>query len=506
MVVKVKTPLQTTRVRMKNVAIAISMAAAFSSAFAETTKSSDTDPAVRIVSFSLPEGVDSSLLAAYTGDAVTFSQIDAARQAVQRELDRIRPGYVAVLPSQDITTGIVRITAEDIRTRVGVVTAPEDILVFFPSAQSGAPVNAVATQEEAEIFKDLFNVQPAVEWKPAEDHTADLRIDAGNTTTVIAALDNSGTPQTGDHRVTVFAKGPVLSNNVAYAAAVVSAEKPGDVAAVVAGYRVPIYQAGMIVETYGSQAKANVGAVGPLYLTGSGSSFGLRASKFLPLAGGGQSVFVGIEERTYHTTTKFGDQDLGLIPDYHLRPLTLGYQMHRGGWRADAAVIRGMDNTPLDNVRAGANPGYQIVRSNMEYAQPLGDFTLRVAGTLQYTNDALPNGEQLGLGGANSIRGYNERVMAFDSGYSATMELHHPAPFLDKLDALIFTDWGDGTRNKALASEISHSRLASVGLGVRWSDELSPYAIRWDIAQALVPQLDAPKGSWRTHFSFIYRF
>jgi hypothetical protein len=50
----------------------------------------------------------------------------------------------------------------------------------------------------------------------------------------------------------------------------------------------------------------------------------------------------------------------------------------------------------------------------------------RLAGSAQYTNTPLLAGEQFGLAGSTTVRGFQERAVAADSGIVANAELYTP--------------------------------------------------------------------------------
>ena len=149
----------------------------------------------------------------------------------------------------------------------------------------------------------------------------------------------------------------------------------------------------------------------------------------------------------------------------------------------------------------------------------------------QYSPDALVSGEQLGLGGANSVRGYEEREIVGDSGFFAALELHGPdvakrlsgifgvrspgtteaagaepaAPAFD-LRLLAFTDAGRVSNQAGLPCRDAQTRcsLASFGLGARLS--AGPLQVRLDVAQALRAGQRSAANDLTLHFMANYSF
>jgi len=128
--------------------------------------------------------------------------------------------------------------------------------------------------------------------------------------------------------------------------------------------------------------------------------------------------------------------------------------------------------------------------------------------TTQYTPDALIAGEQLGLGGATSVRGYREREIAGDSGLIATLEGFGPewGKVLKaegaSLRALLFADFGWVHNNKNAPCFRTHTNcsLSSVGAGIRFG--LGKWLIgRLDVGYALDDSTQKTSGSTHGHLA-----
>ncbi|GBG14347.1 uncharacterized protein NMK_1946 [Novimethylophilus kurashikiensis] len=491
---------------MKNTAIVAAIMALCASAV-YASAADETNPTARVTGYVLPDGMDTSYLSQYTGPEVSFSDLDAARQAVQRVLDASHPGWVAVLPAQDISTGQVHINIE--KKLFGKVDINPALMPYFPSAKEGAPLDREGVETDLLLLADLSKPHDHI-WGAAEHGATSLKVEGDPITTQQwLMLDNTGTQRTGQHRATYLIKSPMGATSSVYAALVASVEKPDAVHAMVAGVRVPFMASGLIADLYGATSKANIGDVGPLTLAGGGSSLGVKLTKFIPDQDkGSHEYYGGVEAREYHSTTTYGGQEITLTPDYHLIPITAGLRVTRKDWRGDASLTQGMAGADLSQVRSGAVSDYRILRGTWERVVALANFRLRVLATGQYTPNALPAGEQFGLGGASSVRGYSERAVAQDSGYSATAEISHALPVGPRWVGRVFADIGEGYRNKALPGEVSHDKLASVGAGVTYGDGVSPIVARADVAKAMTSLQNSTtdKGGWSVHFSVSYRF
>ena len=129
----------------------------------------------------------------------------------------------------------------------------------------------------------------------------------------------------------------------------------------------------------------------------------------------------------------------------------------------------------------------------------------------QYTADALIPGEQYGLGGLNSVRGFRERELSNDYGYRASAELYSPS-FANaiklpnsRLRALVFYDLGYLKRNQALPSEDATIGVASIGAGLRLSLGRN-FNARFDYAYVVDGAPTRATGQQRAHFSLVYVF
>ena len=159
-----------------------------------------------------------------------------------------------------------------------------------------------------------------------------------------------------------------------------------------------------------------------------------------------------------------------------------------------------------------ANANYLIWRWGLNHNRALaGDWQVRAAANGQKTNDMLVTGEQFGLGGADSVRGFLEREITNDNGYRGTFELYTP-DFGAKTGitggrarALAFYDWGGVSRNQPAPSESRSQHIASVGLGLRISRG-SNLAFRVDWGVVINAGGQQGTGDQRVHASISYVF
>jgi hemolysin activation/secretion protein len=155
---------------------------------------------------------------------------------------------------------------------------------------------------------------------------------------------------------------------------------------------------------------------------------------------------------------------------------------------------------------AGATSDYVYNTLILERLTKLpGDWTLDLRGTLQTSNANLVPSEQLGFGGYDTVRGYDEREVNTDEGYIFTTELRTPPlslgetfgcpEFNDQLQLLGFWDYGAAYDHAPLPGEASEIPLSALGFGVRYSINTN-VSVRFDYGfQLLRTGLDNDHGS-----------
>jgi len=122
--------------------------------------------------------------------------------------------------------------------------------------------------------------------------------------------------------------------------------------------------------------------------------------------------------------------------------------------------------------RAGSTTRYDYFQASLARVQKLpSDYTLVLSALGQVSSARLLPNDEFGLGGADSVRGYDERLVNGDNGVSAQLELRTPSRHLlggipDKTQALIFLDAGSDWQHDIQPTEANYS-LAGAGPGLR---------------------------------------
>jgi hemolysin activation/secretion protein len=268
---------------------------------------------------------------------------------------------------------------------------------------------------------------------------------------------------------------------------------------------------------------------GDLRFAGRGRVLGARMVWYLRRWGEfDQRLTTGLERRDY-----LNDCSLAGLPDgcgsagasVAVHPLTLEYAAQAGGQNPAALNVALSHNLALggrhgsadafEAVRPGAVRRYTVLRAggSMSWPWPLLEGAqLRGRFALQHSGDRLVPGEQFGLGGAASVRGYSERELAADTGFMLSLELVSPRlgdgllPAAADLRALAFVDGGQVRSRGGAECRPGQGRCtaSSVGLGARLT--WGPAQWRFAVAQAQQDAVNTHAQGWRSHVALIASF
>jgi hemolysin activation/secretion protein len=346
----------------------------------------------------------------------------------------------------------------------------------------------------------------------------------------------------------------VTAPNQAYKADRISLYPSKNVFVVGGGYRVPLYSNGDSVEFSAGYSNVNSGTVANLFtISGSGSIFGARYNHNLDKRWDIEhKLTVGLDWRGYRSAVTQIGVPGNLVPDVTVHPISLTYAgNYRRGESDSNFYLTALQNLPGGNdggTRAfqgdvltvpilpparqggtppqGANPRYFATRWGFNHNRALPrDWQFRFGMSGQMTRDKLVAGEQFGIGGADSVRGFLEREISNDNGYRGTFEFYTPdfgniVPASGaRLRGVVFYDWGAVRRIGPLSTatiglqnvigpsttELHGQHIGSAGVGVRLSRGTN-LSFRLDVATVTDGGGLQKIGDVRVHSSFAYIF
>ncbi|MBI4195303.1 MAG: ShlB/FhaC/HecB family hemolysin secretion/activation protein [Betaproteobacteria bacterium] len=461
----------------------------------------------------LPQEEAERIVAPFIGKRKDFGDIQRALEALEEAYRDRGYGVVRVfLPEQDITKGVVQFRVR--QPRIAKVTVEgntrfddDNIRRSVPAVREGETPNAQDIARNLQMLGEHPAKQTTVVLRSARTESeidVNVKVTDQKPWRVILSLDDTGTGDTGYLRSGVAFQHSNLfdRDHTLTAQYLTSPTHPSKVSIYGVGYRAPYYRLNSSFDLIAGYSDVNSGTVQNLFnVSGSGTIFGARWNYYLPKWGEvEQKLIGGADYRAFKNEVLLAGQ--GLVPDITIHPVSLAYS---GVLRMAAAEFNfyggastnipgGNDGKDADFAasRTGATANYTIFRYGASYVQAFeGEWQARAAFNGQYTTDALVPGEQFGVGGPDSVRGYLLREVTNDRGYATQLEIYTPnlAPAAGLQDSyrarlLAFYDFGGVKRNNALPGEQEGKFIASTGVGVRIGYGKS-VSLRMDVAQIL---------------------
>jgi len=489
-------------------------------------------------------------VAPFVGTKREYGDIQRALEAL--ELAYRQRGFSAVqvsVPEQELTEGVVKLqVTESVIDKLTINTAAKyfnasNLLAGLPALREGTTPNTFDLSSQIALNNESPAKQVEVILGISEKEgkvDAKINVAESNPVRFSVGLDNTGTSQTGEHRLSLALQHANMFNldHVATVSYLTSPEKMDQVRIGSLSYRLPFYAYGGAMDFI--YAKSNVDAgttattAGPLSFTGKGDVFSFKYTHALPRQGTYSSKLIfGFDYKKYDNDCSLGSfGSLGCgsaAASVTLRPISLTYSGLKigpgqatdyslslvrnipGGNKGNEAAFAAVRPSPLGE--AGPRADYKILRLSMTHLRIFeGDWQMRAALNAQYTDQPLLAQEQFGLAGSTAVRGFMEREVARDQGIFANIEGYTPDlansfGLADtSLRALLFVDMASG-HNYLLAGENqpNQDHLASVGLGLRFGLGKTA-AAKLDIARVSLPNGTQDRGNIRGHFNLSISF
>jgi hemolysin activation/secretion protein len=334
---------------------------------------------------------------------------------------------------------------------------------------------------------------------------------------IFSVLNNIGTTETGRMRLSA---GGQHNNLLGFddsltASYTTSPGHTSDVKQWGLNYRIPVYKFSGAFNFFYSRSDVDSGTVQSVFdVSGAGKFLGgSYTHTFLNRKNYRHRMSVGVDDKLFKNSVNFLGVPLGV--DVRSRPMTFSYfgelQMEKSQLQFNISHIRNLDGGELNNnttyaaSRVNASQDWDVVRYNATYSRGIWDkWLLKLSWLGQWSNEPLISGEQFGIGGINSVRGFEERALSGDRGDQATIEFSRPI-FRNKVQIRLFTDLGHVKIIKPTVGQIDSQTLISAGAGLtwRWKDKLS-FSI--DYAHELNDGRTADIGGTKTHASIFFRF
>lgn len=450
-------------------------------------------------------------LAPFRGESRDFGTVQQALEALEALYDQQGFSVVRVqLPEQVLERGEVVFRVVEGRIRQMRLEGQlhfdrDNIRNSLPALREGETPNVSDLTDNLRLINENPAKQTAVTMRGGEnegDVIATVRTSDQPPLRAVLFLDNTGTENTGILRAGVAGQhaNAFNSDHVVSAQIVTSPDyHAADVLIGGFGYHAPIYSLNSSVDFYYGYSSVDSGTVptaaGTYTVAGKGTLMGVRYNQNLPKGKTlwEQRISLGFDFRHYQNEVRPVGGVLSLVPDIIVYPVSLTYAASHRGQTSEFSgylsyvhdIFAGTDGVAqyfTRQRRGGSKDNADIFRYGLTWSHILpADWQVRFNFSGQHTNAMLVTGEQFGLGGADSLRGFLEREMADDKGYRAGLELYTSdwgKDYADDLRArsLLFAELGNLERNRPGPREMKETTASSIGFGLR--------------------------GNWGTHFGF----
>jgi hemolysin activation/secretion protein len=504
----------------------------------------------------VPQARVDSLLKPYTGTDRDFGDVQKALEALEKYFLDLGYGSVQVLlPEQELEQGVVKFKV--IEPKLGKVTVEgnkayteTNIRTSLPALKEGTAPNSNAIAANLRVANENPGKGTSVLLRAGSNEgevDAVVRVAEEKITRYNFTLDNTGAGGSGAYRVGMGVQtSNVFGRDHVFAAqAITSPDERGhfqgyskDVAILGLQYRIPLYRFGDVVDFSAGYSNVNSGVVQNIFnVSGRGTVAGVRytqnIAKWFNIE---HKLIYAWDYRAYENNVTPVNGGTQIVPNITVKPLSATYAgTHRGQNDESSFYLSFSKNVPggsnggsasFEASRPGGRPGYSLWRYGFTHLRSFaGDWQARLNIVGQYTRDLLVSGEQFGIGGANSVRGFGERQFANDYGISANFEVYTPdlGPALklgteNKVRLVAFYDTGHAVRNQPLRNDTARTTAKGAGMGLRFIHGTN-LSIKLDAAFAALPSTtggDSTTGSaepvpvslkqFRMHGALVYLF
>lgn len=441
------------------------------------------------------------VLTSYLGTSVSLASLDEMIKATIRAYrNSDRPVVDVMLPEQDITSGVVQLVVvegELNRIRVeGVDADTEQYIRGMVDLEKGEVIN------NRDVLRNLtwLNRSPYrkvdLVYAPGyEFGTTDIILNTleSDPTFFYMGYEDSGTEALGRNRwLAGFNWGDAFGPDQGLSYQYTTSDDFSTVQAHSGAYMgaLPWRHFLTIAGSYatvdsGIEAGGTTLESGGKNLQGSGR-YSIPITMFRDQS---HELKLGFDFKSTNNNLAFGGDEV-FDTTTEIFQFALGYSiLAQDRWGMTKAEVTGFfspggvngDNTDesFQEARNDANAKYNYGTLAIERQQRLPEnWTLRMRGQGQVSDGNLLASEQMGVGGYDTVRGFDNRLVRGDQGIWGTVEVFTPATSIgrfmkwknetDELRFLAFFDYGNVGNVNRLEDEPSSFVMSSVGVGLRW--------------------------------------
>jgi len=484
-----------------------------------------------------------SILAPYVGEQFGLEGLSSARAALEQAIITAGFNFHRVsLPPQILTAGTVQLKVS--RFVIGQVEIEgndffddENIRHSVPGLQSGETPNTQHLSRSLRIANEHASKSTVLRFKEgveADSIDAVLAVEDRDPQVFFISLDNSGPGDFEVWRSTFgYQNGNLFNTDQAITATYTTApEDPSAVKQLGINYNLPLYEHGAIInmlfsisDTAGQTGSGNDGGLAPgagggqaLEFTGGGRVYGFYYRRpLLTDSSYTHEWALGLQHKNFDNESEFDSEQISGA-DVISVPMELGYTFNRqapgSAFFGNLSLVQeiGDDDSEYDDDRPEAEAGWTAIRYSVVYDQLFaGEYLFHAKFAGQYTDALLISGEQFGVGGEYTLRGFEERSVTGDAGYYLNLEVWLPPFEATNLRFLVFADLahteyndGDIPGNDGIDFD---PRSTGLGMYWAWKESISASLIYGYILEG--GGLDTTQnedGDSKLHARAVFRF
>lgn len=453
---------------------------------------------------SLPKGTQT--LKKYLKN-VTFNQpfteevyVDTEKAISKFYYDYNDPFVIVTIPDQDPSTGVLQVII--IHAKIGQINyegnkwTSDKKLNQCIRSKPGEEINLSRLDRSLyNLNRNPFRRVDLIYSPGSEPGTTDLTmvVNDRRPIRIYAGFNNSGVDNTDRQRwLTGITWGDVWGIDHILSIQYLAAFSIKRFQAITLQYAAP-FQWGHSLNIYGGYSLLNAKLPYPS-MKSRGKSYqgSLRYSiPYCTTKGNTGEGFVGFDVKGTNNTLEYSERFQNFSNIVNLTQAVVGFNqtIERESWRIDlmaeldwspGRIIANQTNARYEALRPDAKNHWVIVRGSFKYLQNIIKnlkFYLYTRGQIASQN-LLPS-EQLGLGGYDTVRGYTERQLNYDSGLITTAEIRFfdfslskgiwKNRLQDSGHFVLFADYGYGHNHNLLPSEPDSDYLLGVGPGIRYT-------------------------------------
>jgi hemolysin activation/secretion protein len=413
----------------------------------------------------------------------------------------------AYVPQQQIRFGVVTIAI--LEGRVGEISvtgnkhySTEFIRGSFAQAMEDNVVRNVALERALLLLNEYPNLKVSAVLEPgASTGSTNVHVKAEDKLPIHATLDynNYGFNAISRNRFGAGIEiGNVLFNGATLNLNGIMGDHPDRLLFQIGTYAVPIGVHGTKLVLSGSNGRFDVGAeLAALQINGTIKTYDISVTH----------PFIKTRFQTLMTEAGFASKDnrlfiLGsLTGDDRVRMAKFGVNYDRldlsgrtyfslYGFQGLGELLGGMDNNAPQATRQGADNRFTKATLLTGRIQSLGhNVLLVVRANGQATTGPVVVIEQMLLGGADSVRGYQLGERFVDEGYTVSAEVRVPLfpSVLGSTQAAAFIDHGAGRLRNPQPGEQTSSSLTGTGVGLQTELPYFSTRLRFDVGFPIGP-------------------